>query len=43
MQGQAVKYVAVEGDEVNVDASDLEAGVYVLNVNGAHSQKILVK
>ena len=43
MQGQAVKYVAVEGDEVNVDASDFEAGVYVLNVNGAHSQKILVK
>jgi hypothetical protein len=43
MQGQAVKAVAAAGDEVNVDASTLAAGVYVLNVNGAYSQKIIVK
>ena len=43
MQGQVVKTIAVEGDEVNVDASMLDAGVYVLNVNGAYSQKIVVK
>jgi hypothetical protein len=43
MQGQVVKNVVAEGDEVTVDASTLEAGVYVLNVNGVHSQKIAIK
>ncbi len=43
MQGQAVLNHSVEGDEVRVDASGLTSGVYVLNVNGTHSQKIIVK
>lgn len=43
MQGQVVKAVEAQGDEISVDASNLEAGVYVLNVNGVHSQKIAVK
>ena len=43
MQGQAVKNCSVNGDEVTVDASTLATGVYVMNVNGVHSQKILVK
>ena len=43
MQGQAVVKNTVEGDETTVDASNLAAGVYVLNVNGTHSQKIIVK
>ena len=42
MQGQVVKTLSVDGDEANVDASTLEAGVYVMNVNG-QSQKIAVK
>lgn len=43
MQGQVVAKSTVEGDETSVDASALASGVYVLCVNGTHSQKIIVK
>lgn len=43
MQGQVVLKDSVQGDEITVDASGLMDGVYVLNVNGVYSQKILVK
>lgn len=43
MQGQAVLKNTVEGDETTIDATALASGVYVLNVNGTHSQKIIVK
>lgn len=43
LQGQPVLKQNVTGDETNIDASALSAGVYVLNVNGVHSQRILVK
>ena len=40
--GQAVAHYAAAGDELNIDASGLAAGVYVLQANN-HSEKILVK
>lgn len=43
MQGQTVFDNSIEGDEMSVDVSGLSAGVYVLNVNGIHSQKIIIK
>ena len=43
MQGQTVYKTTVEGDETNIDGSSLASGVYVLNVSGTHSQKIIVK
>ena len=43
MQGQVVLKESAAGDEITIDASALIDGVYVLNVNGVHSQKIVVK
>lgn len=43
ISGQPVLSESIPGDEVSIDASSLNAGVYVLNVNGCHSQRILVK
>lgn len=43
LQGQPVLVNTAEGDEVTIDASCLTAGVYVLNVNGNYSERILVK
>lgn len=43
LQGQPVLHTVTAGDEANVDASALSAGVYVLNVNGNHSERILIK
>lgn len=43
MQGQVVLKESSVGDEITVDASGLIEGVYVLKVNGVHSQKVVVK
>lgn len=43
MQGQIVLKENAVGDEITVDASGLNNGVYILKVNGTHSQKIVVK
>ena len=43
MQGQVVLKENAVGDEITVDASGLNNGVYILKVNGTHSQKIVVK
>lgn len=43
ISGQPVMAENVVGDEITIDVSPLNAGVYVLNVNGSHSQRILVK
>ena len=43
MQGQVVMKENAVGDEITVDASGLNNGVYILKVNGIHSQKIVVK
>jgi subtilisin family serine protease len=42
LSGQLVANASAAGDEVNVDASSLSKGVYVLKVNN-YSQRILVK
>ena len=43
MQGQVVMKENAVRDEITVDASGLNNGVYILKVNGIHSQKIVVK
>ena len=43
ISGQPVMKQSVSADETTIDVSSLASGVYVLNVNGVHSQRILVK
>lgn len=43
MQGASVLTAAAAADEVNVSVAGLPKGVYILNVNNSHSQRILVK
>lgn len=41
--GQPVLQSSIQGDELNIDASELNPGIYILNVNGQYSQRIIVK
>lgn len=41
--GQPVLHSTAQSDELNIDASGLTPGIYILNVNGQHSQRIIVK
>lgn len=41
--GQPMLQQSCNGDEILVDASNLNAGVYIISVNGQHNQRILVK
>lgn len=41
--GALVKQIAQPGDCAELDLSDLGHGIYVMQVNGAHSQRIAVK
>ena len=41
--GQPVLQQSCEGDQILVDASNLNVGVYIVTVNGQHNQRILVK
>ncbi len=43
MAGQLATSVSVSGSTANLSTEGLAAGVYVLSVNGVHSQRILVK
>lgn len=43
LSGSKVMAASSACDELTIDASSLAPGVYVLNVNGAHSRKITVK
>lgn len=43
VSGQPVMKQSVEADEITLDVSSLASGIYILNVNGEHSQRILVK
>lgn len=43
LSGQPVLTAQSEGDELNVDASSLASGIYVLSVNGYHNKRIFVK
>lgn len=41
--GQPMLQQSCEGDEILVNASNLNAGVYIVSVNGQYNQRILVK
>ncbi len=41
--GAKVLEASAGADQLIFDASALDAGVYILNVNGSHSQKITIK
>lgn len=41
--GTEVLAAACDGDELAIDMSALEAGIYLLNVNGTYSRKIVIK
>ena len=41
--GQPVLIQSGESNELNIDASQLASGVYILTVNGSNSQRILIK
>ncbi|MCM1519846.1 MAG: S8 family peptidase [Lachnoclostridium sp.] len=43
IDGRRVKSLAAPSDEVTLDLSGLTPGVYVVNANGRHSAKLLVK
>ena len=43
ISGQPVLTQSCEGDEIMIDASDIESGVYLVNVNGVHNQRVLIK
>lgn len=43
ISGQPVLNQSAEGDELNLNVANLQSGIYILNVNGTHSQRILVK
>ena len=41
--GRIVKNFSISGDETTLDLSGMTSGIYVVNVNGCHSQRIIVK
>ena len=41
--GRIVKNCSISGDETTLDLSGMTSGIYVVNVNGCHSQRIIVK
>lgn len=43
ISGQPVLTQSGNGDEIVVDASSLASGVYIVNVNNRHNQRVLVK
>jgi hypothetical protein len=43
ISGQLVSNQSGDGEQINVDASNLTHGIYILKVNGTDSQRILVK
>ncbi len=43
ISGQLVSNQSGDGEQINVDASNLTHGIYILKVNGTYSQRILVK
>lgn len=42
LNGQSVKKVAGKDNTLSVDMSDLNKGIYLLNVNGVHTQKVVL-
>jgi hypothetical protein len=43
LQGQAVASKSAQGDELTFNVSNVNPGIYILNVNGKYSQRIIVK
>ena len=43
ISGQLLKSVSADGNSVTLSAEDLAAGIYIINVNGTLSERILVK
>jgi hypothetical protein len=43
LQGQIVANQSANGDELTFNAAGVTPGIYILNVNGNHSQRIIVK
>ncbi|MCM1108621.1 MAG: T9SS type A sorting domain-containing protein [Clostridium sp.] len=41
--GKSVLHTVHSGDDALIDVSGLSRGVYVLSVNGAYSQKVVIK
>lgn len=41
--GQLVMKTSAEGDVITVDANAVSAGIYILNVNGAHSSRVVIR
>ena len=41
--GQLLLNKSCEGDQITIDASSLNAGVYIISINGQYNQRILVK
>lgn len=43
ISGQPILTQSCDGDEILIDASVIETGVYIINVNGSYNQRVLVK
>lgn len=43
MDGREVLALSAPGDEITVDLNGLPKGIYIINVNGKHAQKIAIK
>ncbi len=41
--GQVVKDASAAGSELQLDVNDLSKGIYILNINGVHSTRVVVK
>lgn len=41
--GKFIMRKTTKGDEASIDMSSLAKGIYVINVNGCHSQRVIVK
>ncbi len=41
--GQLVMKTSAEGDVITLDANAVSAGIYILNVNGAHSRRVVIR
>ena len=41
VSGQPVLKQSCEGDEITIDASSLNAGVYIISINNKYNQRIL--
>jgi len=43
LSGQVVAQTKAQGDEATLDALNVEPGIYILNVNGIHNTKLILK